>query len=128
MGQLVTEAYDTAEGQEYVDYLERVLGECDRLRSEGRLPDNETIASFLDDAQGVLQQVRHDVAAASASGQRTVVTRVEMTHTEHNRMLAMNESVKNLLEILEFRQAVQLNRTEAVGRVAAAIQGGAFST
>ena len=126
MGQLVTAAYDTAEGQEYIGYLAHVLSECHRLLAEGRLPDNETVASFLDDAQRILEQIRRDVAEATARSQRTVVSHVPMTAAEHARMVTMSESLKNLLEILEFRSAVELRRTDAVGRVAEAVSGGAF--
>ena len=128
MGQLACEPYDVDEGREYVGYLDHVLRECDRLLAVGRLPDSEAMRAFLDHAHVVLDHVRHDVAEAGATQQRTVRTVLTLTLDEHRRMVSMNESIKTLLEILEFRQAVQLNRTDAVGRVAAAIQEGSFTS
>jgi len=126
MGTLISKPYSVVEGQEYAEYLDRVLGECRRLLREGRLPDAEGIVAFLDDAQLVLQRVRRDVAAASGTGAVSTQSRVDLSQQEYNRYLAMGDSVRNLLEILEMRDALVLNRTEAVGRVAEAFASGEF--
>jgi hypothetical protein len=128
MGTLISEPYSVVEGQEYVAYLDRVLGECQRLLREGRLPDAEGIVGFLEDAQPVLQRVRRDVAAATATGETTIRSNVDLTTQEYQRYQTMGESVRNLLEILEMRDALVLNRTESVARVADAFQRGEFVT
>lgn len=127
MGTLTSTAYDVTEGREYVGYLDRVLKECVRLRAEGRLPDGESVDAFLDDAQLVLHAVRQDVASASARGVSTIQSQVRLTAEEHKRYLTMGESLRNLLEILELRKALVLDRTPAVGRVAESFYAGTFT-
>src|SRR5205085_938670 len=111
----------------YVAYLERVLDECVGLAKEGRLPDTEEIARFLDVERDCLVQLRRDVRLAAARGDSQVVSEIPMDEQEHARMLAMNDTVANLLQILEYRDALELNRTEAVARVSKAILGGTYS-
>lgn len=127
MGTLTSHEYDIAEGQEWCDYFDRVSGECRRLVSEGRMPDTEALDGFLADSAAVLHQVRKDVADARARGAKTTRTAVTLTNEEHKRLLSMRESVLNLLEILEMRGAVNLDRTEGVGRVVAALTTGPFT-
>jgi hypothetical protein len=124
MGTLISKPYDVTEGQEYAAYLDRVLGECRRLLREGRLPDGDGIVAFLDDAQLVLQCVRRDVAEAGASAQTTVRSELQLSKQEYDRYQTMGESILTLLQILEMREAVVLNRTESVARVADAFQSG----
>ena len=127
MGRLVTRAFDVAEGQEYVEYLERVLDECVGLVDEGRLPDTEEMTRFLEVERDCLVQLRRDVRLAAAQGETQVVSEIPMDEQEHARMLTMNDTVANLLQILEYRQALELNRSEAVARVSQAILGGTYS-
>ena len=127
MGRLVTRAFDVGDGQEYVTYLERVLEDCVGLAKEGRLPDTEEIARFLDVERDCLVQLRRDVRLAAARGDTQLVSEIPMDEQEHTRMLAMNDTVANLLQILEYRAALELNRTEAVARVSKAILGGTYS-
>jgi hypothetical protein len=127
VGTLVSHDYDTAEGREYVAYLERVLGECRRLRSEGRLPDSDGVLGFLDDCETILQAVRRDVATAGARGASTTRSAIDLSPEEHARIQAMGDSVLSLLEVLELRQAVVLDRTPAVGRVVEALLTGTYS-
>ena len=75
----------------------------------------------------MLRTVKRDVSTASARGEKTTATAISMTAEEHKRLISMSESMLNLLQILEMRKAVILDRTEAVGRVAGAIVGGAFT-
>lgn len=128
MGTLTSQPYDVAEGKEWCDYIERVLSECRRLMAEGRMPDSEGIDAFLADVPHVVQQVRRDVTSAAVRGESPIQTSVSMTSEEHKRLISMSESILNLLQILEIRKAVVLDRTPAVGRVAAAIVGGTFSS
>jgi hypothetical protein len=127
MGTLTTEPYDVAEGQEWCDYFERLTGECRRLIAEQRMPDTSEIDLFLSDSTVVMQQMRHDITLAKATGQKTLQSSVPLTAEEHKRLLTISDSVLNLLLILEMRGAVELQRTEGVARVAAAIDAGAFT-
>jgi hypothetical protein len=127
MGHLETKPYDAAEGKDYADYLEHIAGEADRLRRDGRLPDNDAVLEFFDDMRTVLRQVRADSARALASGDRQVVTRIEMTAAHHRRMMDMNESLGSLFEILEMRQAVDMKRTDRTARVATAVREGSYT-
>lgn len=127
MGTLTSDEYAVEEGREWCAYLDRVTKECRRLISEGRVPDSEGLDGFLADSGVVLQQVRMDVASAASRGEQTVRTAVRLSTEEYKRLLNMNESILNLLQILEMRGAVILDRTDAVGRVARAIVGGEFA-
>lgn len=127
MGTLSTQPYDVSEGQQWCDYFDRIISECRRLIAAGRMPDTEALDAFLSDSGGVLRQVRQDVVTARARGEQTTTTQVGLTNEEHKRLLAMSESILNLLQILEMRGAVQLDRSEAVGRVAASIVGGSYT-
>lgn len=127
MGTLTSQEYATEDGREYVAYLDRVLQECVRLRAEGRLPDSDGVDGFLGDAQVVLHQVRRDVASASARGAGLTTTEVRLSSEEHQRIVMMGESLRTLLEILEMRKALVLDRTPAVARVAQAVLEGSFA-
>ena len=127
MGTLTSDEYDVDEAREWCAYLDRVTKECHRLMAEGRLPESDGVDGFLSDSGVVLQQVRMDIAAATGRGERTTRTAVRLTTEEYKRLLSMNESVLNLLQILEMRGAVVLDRSDAVGRVARAIIGGEFA-
>jgi hypothetical protein len=127
MGTLTSHEYDIAEGQEWCDYFERVSVECRRLVSEGRMPDTDALDAFLADSAAVRIQVQKDIADARARGAKTTHTAVSLSNEEHKRLLAMRESVLNLLEILEMRGAVNLDRSEGVGRMVVALTTGAFT-
>jgi hypothetical protein len=127
MGTLTSDEYDVEEGREWCAYLDRVTKECRRLIAEGRVPESEGLDGFLADSEVVLQQVRIDVASAASRGEKTITTSVRLTSEEYKRLLSMNESILNLLQILEMRGAVALDRSDAVGRVARAIIGGQFA-
>ena len=127
MGQLRTAPYDVAEGREYAAYLSNMCAECVRLAEAGRLPDTDELAGFLATARQVHSQVAADVQRAEAAGETSVISSIQMSAVEHARMRNMNDSFRNLLEILEMRQAVALNRTPAVARVADAIQAGTYA-
>ena len=123
----MTRPYDPAEGAEYADYLEHISTEADRLRGEGRLPDNDTVLSFFDDVRTVIRRVREDSSRARARGETEVVTRIELGAADYHRMMNMSESMGNLLEILEMRQAVDMKRTDGTVRVATAVREGTFT-
>lgn len=74
-----------------------------------------------------MHEVRRDVGLASAQRRSRTRTEVRMSAEEHKRITHMSESVRNLLEILELRKAVVLDRTPSVARVADALLTGAWS-
>lgn len=127
MGTLASQPYDVAEGAAYCEYLERITKECRRLMAEGRMPDSDTTDAFLSDVGRIVRQVRIDIGTARATGQKTLRSAVTMTEQEHKRLDSLSESMLNLLQILELRKAVVLDRTDAVGRVAAAFAGAEFT-
>jgi hypothetical protein len=127
MGTLTTLEYDISDAQEWTDYFERINRECRRLVTEGRMPDTDALDGFLADSAELLRQVRIDVSAARSRGAKTAVSAITLSKEEYKRLLAMRESVLNLLQILEMRGAVNLNRTEGVGRMVAALTGGPFT-
>ena len=127
MGRLESAPFDIEDGREYVEYLTRVQQELDRLIDAGRVPGTDDLTAFMQTGQQVVDQIRRDIAHASATGRTDVVSVIEMSPAEHTRMVSMNDSLRTLLEILEIRQALELNRTPAVGRVSDAIQAGRFS-
>jgi t-SNARE complex subunit (syntaxin) len=126
MGTLTSHDYDVADAQEWCAYLDRITRECRRLILEGRMPDSEGVDAFLSDLAYVLRNVRQDIMTAASRGEATVRSRIELTHEEHKRVVTMSESVLNLLQILEMRGAVVLERTEAVSRVAKALVTGDY--
>lgn len=127
MGALVTQEYDVSDAQEWCAYFDRISGECRRLVAEGRMPDTEALDAFLADSAALLHNVRRDVAAAKATGATTAQSSVSLTHEEYKRLMSMRESVLNLLEILEIRGAVKLERTDGVARMVGAMTNGTFN-
>ena len=127
MGTLVSKDFDVDEAQEWCEYLTRVTRDCHRLIDEGRIPATDELAAFLNDTQLVLGKVKSDVNAARAGGLKTTHSRIDMSPEEHRRIFSMNDSLLNLLQILEMRGAIKLDRTPAVGRVADALAQGSFS-
>lgn len=127
MGQLETKPYDVADGKEYTSYLQHICGEASRLRREGRLPDNEPMLEFFDDVDNVLEQILRDVARADGLGQGQVVTRIDMSAAHYRRLMSMSESLGNLFEILQIRQALDMKRTDGAARVAQAVREGTFT-
>jgi hypothetical protein len=121
MGTLTSTEYDIDEGEEWCNYFDRISRECRRLVTEGRMPDTDALDAFLADSAAVLRQVRLDVAAARGRGAKTTISQVSLTKEEYQRLIDLRESILNLLQILEMRGAVDLNRTEGVGRVVAAL-------
>ncbi|MDP9100568.1 MAG: hypothetical protein M3N21_00220 [Actinomycetota bacterium] len=126
MGFMVTAAYAPADGDEYVAYQRRLDGELARLRAEGRLPDNDSVEAFLDQLRRIVRIIASDVISARSRGETDVVSRFEMTAAEFRSRRDMNDSLRNLLEILQMRQALDMQRTAGAGRVADALGAATF--
>lgn len=127
MGMLTTLEYDVSDGEEWIAYFTRIEGECRRLVSEGRMPDTEALDGFLRDSTDLVRQVRHDVAAARQRGASTTTTSLSLSKEEYKRLIEIREHVLNLMQILEMRGAMKLDRSEGVGRMVAAITNGPYA-
>jgi hypothetical protein len=126
MGTMTTLEYDISDGQEWCDYFDRIERECRRLVAEGRMPDTAALDGFLADSGELLRQVRHDIVTARGHGATSTTSSITLSTEEYKRLMDMRESVLNLLQILEMRGAVKLDRTEGVGRMVAALTQGPF--
>lgn len=127
MGTLTSQPYLVSEGQEYVGYLEHLLPQLRGLLAQGRVPNADGVADFLQYTELVLHRVRLDTAAAASRGEQRVTSKLTVNQAELKRFLTIGESMLNLLEILEIRKALEFNRTDAVARVGEAIYGGVYS-
>lgn len=127
MGTMTTLEYNVSDGEEWCDYFDRINVECRRLVSEGRMPDTQALDGFLVDSAALRRQVRNDVTVARGRGATTTITEVSLTKEEYKRLIDIRESVLNLLQILEMRGAVKLDRTEGVGRMVAALTTGTYA-
>lgn len=127
MGTMTTLEYDVSDGEEWCEYFDRISRECRRLVNEGRMPDTEALDGFLVDSAALLRQVRHDVAAARRQGTSRTITSLSITKEEYKRLIDIRESVLNLLEILEMRGAVKLDRSDGVARMVAALTTGSYA-
>ena len=122
-----TQPYLPTDGQEFLTYMQVVMKSMDRLREDGRVPDDVGMDTMLAFWRTVTSQVKKDVAQAGAQLQRPITTSFPMTAAEHQRIWAMFDTLYPLLEILEMRGVIDLKRTDAVTRVIDALYGGALA-
>jgi hypothetical protein len=122
-----TQPYVPDDGREFGQYMQVVMKSMDRLRTDGRVPDDPGMDTLLAFWRAVTTQVKKDVDRADSVSQRPITTTLPMTAAEHQRIWAMFDTLYPLLEILEIRGAVDLRRTEGVTRVIDALYGGALS-
>jgi hypothetical protein len=121
---LKSQPYLPSEGAEFVEYMDRVNTEVAALKAEGRVPGDEGIESLLELWRVVTDQVRRDVNAAGADSTRPITSMVPMTEAEFKQSSSMFETFYQLLRILEMRGAINLRRTDGVGKVAMAVYQG----
>lgn len=121
-----TQPYLPADGQEFLTYMQVVMKSMDRLRADGRVPDDAGMDTMLAFWRTATAQVKKDVSQAGAALQTPITTSLPMTAAEHQRIWAMFDTLYPLLEILEMRGVVDLKRTDAVTRVIDALYGGAL--
>ena len=119
--------YLPEDGREFLDYMQVVMKSMDRLRAEGRIPDDRGMDVLLAFWQDVTKQVRNDVNQAGSALQRPITSSLPMTAAEHQRIWAMFDTFYPLLEILEMRGAVDLARTDGVTRVVDSLYKGTLS-
>ncbi|HVW80031.1 MAG TPA: hypothetical protein VHB69_03710 [Mycobacteriales bacterium] len=124
--QFTTQPYLPADGREFGSYMQVVMKSMDKLRSEGRIPDDAGMDSLLAFWRAVTTQVKKDLDRAGASP-RPITTSLPMTAAEHQRIWAMFDTLYPLLEILEIRGVIDLKRSDAVTRVIDALYAGTLS-
>jgi hypothetical protein len=120
---LTTQPYLPDDGRQFLDYMRVVMKSMVRLRSDGRIPDDQGMDNLLAFWRSVTTQVKKDVDRAGTAT-RPITTALPMTATEHQRIWAMFDTLYPLLEILEMRGVIDLRRTDSVTRVIDALYAG----
>lgn len=126
MEKLTTKPYLPAEGREFLEYMQHLLPEMDRLQREGRIPGDHGVDDLLAFWRLVTAHVRVDVDRAGPTSVTPITTSFAMTEAEHQRIWSMFDTLYPLLEILEMRGAVNLERTEGMTRVILALYQGSL--
>jgi hypothetical protein len=121
---LKSQPYLPSEGAEFVEYMDRVIVEVAGLKAEGRIPDDQGIDSLLGLWRTVTAQVKADVDAAGVDSGTPMSSTIPMTEAEFKQSSSMFETFYQLLRILEMRGAINLRRTDGVGKVAMAVYQG----
>lgn len=121
---LKSQPYLPSEGAEFVEYMDRVIMEVSALQAEGRIPDDQGIDSLLALWRTVTAQVKADVNAAGPDATAPMTSTIPMTEAEFKQSSSMFETFYQLLRILEMRGAINLRRTDGVGKVAMAVYQG----
>lgn len=121
---LKSQPYLPSEGAEFVEYMDRVIVEVAALQAEGRIPDDQGIDSLLELWRTVTAQVKTDVKAAGPDAGSPMTSTIPMTEAEFKQSSSMFETFYQLLRILEMRGAINLRRTDGVGKVAMAVYQG----
>jgi hypothetical protein len=122
-----TEPYLPADGREFLTYMQVVMKSMDRLRADGRIPDDPGMDTLLAFWNNVTTQVKKDVDRAGPASQLPIRTSLPMTAVEHQRTWALFDTLYPLLEILEMREVIDLKRTDSVTRVIDALYEGSLT-
>ncbi|HVY09718.1 MAG TPA: hypothetical protein VHB18_06215 [Mycobacteriales bacterium] len=121
-----TQPYVPEDGRDFLDYMQVVMKSMDKLRSDGRVPDDQGMDVLLDFWRRIIAQVRNDIARAGVS-RRPITSSLPMTATEYKRIWGMFDTLYPLLEILEIRGVIDLKRTDSVTRVYDALYEGTLA-
>jgi hypothetical protein len=121
-----SQPYQPADAKEFLDYMQRMMGEVSRLQREGRIPDDAGTNNLLDFWRMMVSHVRSDVGKASPSSTKPLTTSWEMSEAEYQRTWAHYDTILSLLEILDLRGAVKLEATPGTMRVIQALYKGSF--
>jgi hypothetical protein len=121
---LKSQPYLPSEGAEFVEYMDRVIVEVAALQAEGRVPDDQGIDALLDLWRTVTAQVKTDVTRVGPTADTPMTSTIPMTEAEFKQSSSMFETFYQLLRILEMRGAINLRRTDGVGKVAMAVYQG----
>lgn len=116
--------YQAQDAKEFLDYMQRMMGEVTRLQREGRIPDDPGTNSLLDFWRTMVSHVRVDAGKVPATSNTPITTSWEMTEGEYQRTWAHYDTILSLLEILDLRGAVKLEASPGVMRVITALYKG----
>jgi len=119
-----SQPYQAADAKEFLEYMQRMMGEVTRLQREGRIPDDTGTNTLLDFWRAMVTRVRSDVGKVSATSTTPITTSWEMSESEYQRTWAHYDTILSLLEILDLRGAVKLEASPAVMRVIQALYKG----
>jgi hypothetical protein len=117
MATFTSRPYLPQEGRDFLDYMQRMMGEVDRLQREGRIPDDTGTNTLLDFWRTMVARVRVDVSKVPPTSQKPITTSWEMTDAEYRRTWSHYDTILSLLEILDLRGAVKLEASPGVMRV-----------
>jgi hypothetical protein len=124
MSTFTSQPYQVQDAQEFLDYMQRMMGEMARLQREGRVPDDTGTNTLLDFWRTMVTHVRSDAGKVSASSKTPITTSWEMTDSEYQRTWAHYDTILSLLEILDLRGALKLEASPGVMRVITALYKG----
>ncbi|HVT65638.1 MAG TPA: hypothetical protein VHD81_10825 [Mycobacteriales bacterium] len=127
MATFTSQPYQAADAKEFLDYMQRMMGEVARLQKEGRIPDDTGTNTLLDFWRAMVTRVRADSGMVSAASTKPITTSWEMTESEYQRTWAHYDTILSLLEILDLRGAVKLEASPAVMRVITALYKGTLA-
>lgn len=129
MPTFTTQPYQPQDAKEFLDYMQRIMGEMARLQGEGRVPDDHGTNALLTFWRNVIAQVRTDVGNVGAASRKPITSSLPMTEAEYQRTWAMYDTFLQLLQILELRGAVDLDRgSEGAMRVINALYKGTLAS
>lgn len=127
MPTFTTQPYQPEDAAEFIDYMQRMMGEMLRLQHEGRVPDDVGMNHLLTFWRALTGQVRIDVAKVGAASKKPITSSLPMTEAEYKRNWAMYDTFLQLLQILDMRGAVNLEATDGVMRVIGAMYKGTLA-
>lgn len=124
MSTFSSQPYQASDAKEFLDYMQRMMGEVTRLQREGRIPDDTGTNQLLDFWRSMVTRVRADVGKVSVTAKTPITTSWEMSEAEYQRTWAHYDTILSLLEILDLRGAVKLEASPGVMRVITALYKG----
>lgn len=96
MSTFTTQPYLVQDANDFLDYMQRVMGEIARLQREGRVPDDTGTNSLLTFWRTLIAQVRTDVAKAGTASKREITSSIPMTEAEYKRNWSMYDTLLQL--------------------------------
>jgi hypothetical protein len=127
MSTFTSQPYLPQDASDFLDYMQRMMGEIARLQVEGRVPDDTGTNNLLAFWRTLIAQVRKDIARVGVGSETEITSSIPMTEAEYKRNWAMYDTFLQLLQILDLRGAVDLEANDGVMRVIGAMYKGTLS-
>jgi hypothetical protein len=124
MPTFTTQPYQPQDAAEFLDYMQRMMGEMARLQREGRVPDDVGTNSLLMFWRTMVAQVRTDLGNVGIASKKPITSSLSMSESEYQRNWAQYGTFLQLLQILDLRGAVKLEASDGVMRVITALYKG----